>query len=45
VVSSYRSSLPSTGQCAGTIDQNGKQMAYDCTDSICGTFSVSASKQ
>ena len=41
----YRSSLPSEGECSGVVDQNGMQMIYECIDTVCGTYTISAFKQ
>jgi hypothetical protein len=45
VESSYNSSLPSGGQCSGTVFANGTEMSSTCTDTICGPFSSSLIKQ
>ena len=43
--SSYSSSLPSGGQCSGTVFANGAEMSSTCNDTICGSFSASLIKQ
>ena len=42
--SSYESSIPSTGNCIGTIDDLGMRITSTCTDSVCGTFVSAAAK-
>jgi hypothetical protein len=45
VESSYSSSLPSGGRCAGTLFANGTEMTSTCNDTICGSFTASLIKQ
>ena len=45
VESSYNSSLPSGGNCTGTVFANGTEISSTCNDTICGSFSASLIKQ
>ena len=45
VESSYNSSLPSGGQCSGTVFANGTEMSSTCNDTICGSFRSSLIKE
>jgi len=45
IESNYNSSLPSGGQCSGTVFANGTEMSSTCKDTICGTFSASLIKE
>jgi hypothetical protein len=49
VESSYKSliqsTLPSEGQCSGTVSPDGMQMTSTCYDSVCGQFTLSGVRQ
>lgn len=42
--STYQSTMPSTGNCVGHINELGTSISSTCTDSMCGTFVTSATK-
>jgi hypothetical protein len=45
VRSSYASTIPSGGECTGTVFGNGTQMSSTCSDTACGAFSASLIRQ
>lgn len=41
----YQSTLPSRGECSGTISASGTRMTSTCRDTVCGQFASSVDRQ